>query len=395
MSQRLVVISVEKVVTALLLCFVNASFVYADTPIYVPGDIIVADSVADAVFAIDPQTGTQRVIHAFESPAFSPTDVAIDANGDILVSANTDPHSPDPSAAIFEIDFCSGIVTTIYPAGGSLTKTMGIALDANGDILVTDMRGLPDPDRGVVWLVPREGGTATEYCGGGLLNDPVGIAVHPETGEVFVGETWNNAIVRCAGGVPEVCLEHQDFCNPWALAMDANCDIAVADSCASAVFRLNCEGPIEPWPCATSGLDGPTGIAIDPCSGEIIVSDHHTSALIRFLACQTEPITISEGGLLASPLGIAVAGAEVDTDGDELLDACDNCWNRYNPGQEDTDGDEVGDVCDACPCTPPFVLPHVDYDGRPIADLDKDCDVDLNDFATFAILFGAEDPCVE
>lgn len=41
--------------------------------------------------------------------------------------------------------------------------------------------------------------------------------------------------------------------------------------------------------------------------------------------------------------------ADVDTDGDTILDADDNCPDDPNAGQEDADGDGEGDVCDACP----------------------------------------------
>jgi len=38
-----------------------------------------------------------------------------------------------------------------------------------------------------------------------------------------------------------------------------------------------------------------------------------------------------------------------DLDGDAVLDAADNCPQRYNPDQHDEDADTVGDVCDNCP----------------------------------------------
>ena len=38
----------------------------------------------------------------------------------------------------------------------------------------------------------------------------------------------------------------------------------------------------------------------------------------------------------------------VDSDGDGIADAVDNCPNTANPNQSDVDGDGIGDVCDVC-----------------------------------------------
>jgi hypothetical protein len=39
----------------------------------------------------------------------------------------------------------------------------------------------------------------------------------------------------------------------------------------------------------------------------------------------------------------------IDSDGDGIDDACDNCPFVYNPLQTDSDGDGIGDACDLCP----------------------------------------------
>lgn len=39
-----------------------------------------------------------------------------------------------------------------------------------------------------------------------------------------------------------------------------------------------------------------------------------------------------------------------DTDGDDVMDFCDNCPTTSNPGQEDADQNGVGDACEPCVC---------------------------------------------
>ncbi|MGE5693457.1 MAG: thrombospondin type 3 repeat-containing protein, partial [Candidatus Zixiibacteriota bacterium] len=52
--------------------------------------------------------------------------------------------------------------------------------------------------------------------------------------------------------------------------------------------------------------------------------------------------------------------AQEDGDGDAVGDSCDNCIAAANPGQEDPDGDGRGSACDNCPN---LVNPRGDMDG--------------------------------
>ncbi len=62
---------------------------------------------------------------------------------------------------------------------------------------------------------------------------------------------------------------------------------------------------------------------------------------------------------------------EADFDGDGLIDGCD----------PDIDDDGVLNAQDVCDHTP--LGRTVDAQGRPLSDIDQDCDTDLEDFAHF------------
>ncbi len=70
--------------------------------------------------------------------------------------------------------------------------------------------------------------------------------------------------------------------------------------------------------------------------------------------------------------------AALDTDGDGLCDAADNCPHTFNPDQADADGDGAGDACDGCPGDPLKTAPGACGCGQPDTDANgtgvPDCD---------------------
>ena len=80
-------------------------------------------------------------------------------------------------------------------------------------------------------------------------------------------------------------------------------------------------------------------------------------AVALMAACSFEP-----GMFVASVLDAADA-ADVDTDGDGVVDRVDNCASLANPAQRDWDGDAHGDECDHCPHLASASDPDGDRDG--------------------------------
>jgi hypothetical protein len=78
---------------------------------------------------------------------------------------------------------------------------------------------------------------------------------------------------------------------------------------------------------------------------------------------------------------------ESDTDGDGVIDDCDNCPDDINPGQEDSDGDGTGDVCSVCPGG------KIDTDTDSIPDACDNCPEDINPGQEDADSDGLGDVC--
>ncbi|HNO76932.1 MAG TPA: putative metal-binding motif-containing protein [Phycisphaerae bacterium] len=73
----------------------------------------------------------------------------------------------------------------------------------------------------------------------------------------------------------------------------------------------------------------------------------------------------------------------IDNDCDFAPDCADpECALTQVCGGPDSDGDGVVDIDDVCNNTPPGLA--VDAAGRPLGDIDHDCDTDLADFQLFA-----------
>ena len=117
--------------------------------------------------------------------------------------------------------------------------------------------------------------------------------------------------------------------------------------------------------------------------GALATSAHATPALLsQFSTKYPAAVAITTCNLCHSSTttfalnsyGTALAGAghnfqaieTLDSDGDGVLDGCDNCRNVPNPSQLDTDADKFGDACDNCRTV--FNPDQKDTDGDGLGD---------------------------
>ncbi len=225
------------------------------------GDILVADQQAfggsGGVIRVDPTTGARTTVSENTAPAggpsfVAPTGIAVEADGDILVA---DLQAFGGSGGVIRVDPTTGARTTVSantaPAGGpSFDNPNSLAVASNGDIVVADDNAFALPllagTGGVIRVNPATGARTTisentAPVGAPLFSDPSGVALEAN-GDILVGDP--NAFAGSTGGVIGVNpatgarttvsentapLGGPSFAEPFGVALEAEGDILVAD----------------------------------------------------------------------------------------------------------------------------------------------------------------------
>lgn len=329
------------------------------------GDILVVDrgvfpttSIGDGrIIRVNPVTGAQTIVSS-GGLLHDPTNIAIDANGDLILSDQT---VGGFYGGVVRVEPTTGVQSTIY-AGPPFIDPMNLAIEANGDIGVvdptTDRLYRVDPDSAAVT-------TITLFPGGQTQTAPSGVALD-SNGDFLVTDFVPKSIFRVdpVTGARTTVSSGGLFNTPQGITVDTDGTILVADVSGKAIFRVDPVTGAQTTVSSGGLFDILADIAVEP-DGNLVVVDFGSGSLIRVDPVTGAQTMIASGGGAHRWLGLAIVESP-DSDGDGVPDTSDNCPGDDNPAQGDNDGDGEGDVCDP------------DDDNDTIADVDDNCPLDAN-----------------
>ena len=281
----------------------------------------------------------------------SPSDVAVDAAGDLFIadSRNNVIREVNPNGVITTV---AGNGTPGYSGDGhqataaELNDPSYVAVDSSGDLFIADFGNSVirevNPSTGVITTVAGNG--TPGYSGDGYqataaeLNSPQGIALD-SAGDLFIADTGNQrirevnfltgVITTVAGfggglyggdGGPATAAR---LCRPAGIALDSAGDLFIADTGNSVIREVDhatgvittvAGNRINMWsysgdggPATDAGLNQPMGIAVDS-TGDLFIADTGNS-VIREVNPATGVITTVTDAFVSNPRGLAVDAA--------------------------------------------------------------------------------------
>ena len=253
-----------------LFLFGNQVFSQASGVQLHPGDIVYADSgnAIDGGFVIkvDPATHEQTVI-AKGVNLQMPYGIAVDSNGQIVVS---------DSGRLIHINAADNSQNVLTDnSSGKLGMPYGIDIDLSGEVVVANAQN-------VVRFDPASGQT-TLVSTGSNLRAPCGVAV-ADNGALFVANMAAGQIVRVnpQNGNQKVIASGQYLNSPRSIAIQGN-DLFVTDivytnlnyGVSGRVIHIDARTGAQTLVAEGGNLVDPVGIAID-ANGQLIVGDPST-----------------------------------------------------------------------------------------------------------------------
>ena len=292
------------------------------------GNVYVADagnaSTAAAVYKMT--TGCSSSTCATKlggSFAFGkPSGVAVDVQGNVYVA-------DAGNIAVYEIMAANGKVNTV---GGGWGVPIGVAVDGNLNVYVVDAGnssvvpvispGVSEISAGCFNYSPAA--SCVTPLAVGFFAKPTGVAVDAG-GNVFVTDsTFGAALEMSPNCSDSSCVTFlNSFVTPISVAVDSSDNVYVVDSGVPAVYELTAASVFSMENTLGSGWSAPTGIAVD-LSGNVYVADQGTTAvtelMLRGVNYFTAPVgsksgvltlnfTFTAGGTICAPVVVTGSGS--------------------------------------------------------------------------------------
>ncbi|MGO9604633.1 MAG: hypothetical protein ACLQAT_14810 [Candidatus Binataceae bacterium] len=275
----------------------------------------------------------------FNDPYF----VAIDAAGNVWVTNNSGgsgcSSNTAPCGSVTKLT-SSGLAGNFTPSGAGFNLPQGIAIDAAGNVWVTNSGGdsvteltssgglagnfaprgaaFDYPDgaaidaAGNVWVTNTEGDSVTELTFSGVLagyfapsgtfNEPVGVAIDT-TGNAWVANAIGNSVteLNSSGLAGNFAPRGAGFNLPEGIAIDADGNVWVANANGYSITELTSNGSLA-GNFAPSGanFNNPIGVAID-ASGNVWVTNFDNNSVTELVGAARPVLTPLVACLTHSP----------------------------------------------------------------------------------------------
>jgi DNA-binding beta-propeller fold protein YncE len=229
--------------------------------------------------------------------------------GKITALFNTvPPQAPfQPTLSGTPADFS---VAVTYAGSSSLASPWGIAIDTAGNAWVTN-----ESSSNITEFTPS--GTAANFTATGLVG-PQGIAID-NSGNVWVANTAGNSVIEFPSGNVNSpsSFTAGGITGPTAIAVDHNNNIFIANLNGNSVTELNTSGaPLNSSPLLAGGnITVPTGIAVAPSGGNVLVTSGSPSGSVAILSNTGSYLQSLNDGTLVGPVALAYAGSQLAVTG--------------------------------------------------------------------------------
>jgi len=218
------------------------------------------------LFTATSATDTTGAALAFANTPGSPALISL-----FSLSTSNPPFLPALSAAPTD-----WTVAIKYNAGGTMLTPYGIAIDASGNVWITNLGG------SAVTKLTSTGSLVSNYAATGLIGAK-GIAID-RTGNVWVANTPMNDVIEFNSlGVVQsgAGFTGGGLNGPVSIAMDSGGHAWIANLAGNSVTELSATGTVlQTGLTASSTISGPTGIALD-ASGNVYVANSGNGNVVK------------------------------------------------------------------------------------------------------------------